>query len=341
MGQEKISLSSPTEGLTPRPLSTPWLGSWDNLRQQAAVYPGQAISWKASDLAADALSVYLYGDALARPEFGGVCTTEGQGPSNINPISVSNSDGISALKCGYMAVMMAPGEKVQRDQWIEPIAAGPYQGLFRAATSAARAKCQSLQAFDDTANAGGSVPGRMCSAFLFLHPGSEGLIGATGPSDVLTGVTTETPYAISSIAVQQKIAANSAKVGSRYRASFAIRAANGASGATLFKAYLASAYVTGVPVSGSIFYSSISTTPGSGDVVQVSAELYVSALSGSNNVSLAGTATVGAPGTATARSLGIYATFDPTVDNYLVVTDTPNNNADQSQLLFLSLEKVG
>lgn len=339
MAQETISLSSPTEGPWARTFSDPLFGQWDQLRNQEAMYPGQAIAFKNSALAADNRSIYVYGNASARAEFGGVCTTYSTSPGNLNAISTTNSDTVSALKAGYMAVMMAPGQVVRRDQYLEPISSGTYRGLWKVATGNS-GPAQALQAFDDSANVDGAVPGRMCSAFIFPQAAAgAGVIAAVGPSDVLTGTTSETAYKLATVPLALPLLANSVKVGSRLKCVFAITAQNGASGATVFKAYLQSA--AGVPTAASKFYESISSTPGAGDVVQVSAEFYVSALSGSNNVFLEGTATVGTPGTATARSLGVSCTIDPTVTNYLTITCTPNNNADQSLLQFVSYEKVG
>lgn len=337
MAQEKTSISSPTEGLTAAPFSTPNLGLYDQIRNQVPVYPGQAVSFKSSTDQLDFLKVYLFGDALARPEFGGVCITQSNSPTNLNPACTSNSDGISILKFGRAALMLAPGQVVERDEWLEPIPSGTYQGLWRVASSPATGIAQSMQPYDDSANIEESAPGPMITAMVFERSQGSGLIGgrAVGPSDTMTGVAVETAYKIGSDAVTRTIPANSSKVGDRYRIVFACAALNGASGATLFKGYL-----NGLADTGSRFYSSISTTPSSGDVVQVTAELYIAALTGSNNVRLSGTATVGTPGTATARSLGINCTMDVTQDNEITISCTPNNNADQSVLSFLSVEKV-
>jgi hypothetical protein len=338
---EKTTLSSPTEGWVAAPFSTPNLGEYDQLRNQSAIYPGQAVSFKASLDPADFLDVYLYGDPLARPEFGGVCITSSNSPGNQNPVCTDNSNGISILKVGRAAVMLAPGEVIERDQYLEVIPSGAYQGCFRAASSPGSAVAQSMQPKDDSDNEDGALPGALITAMILERPASSGLVGgrALGPSDTLTGVTTETAYVYTvgttHPVMQRTIPANSAKVGDRYRVVFAGQALTGASGATIFKAYAGGAIAgTGK------FWQSISTTPAQGDVFQVIAELYINALTGSNNVSLSGAAIVGTPGAATARSLGIACTMDLTVDNQIYVTDTPNNIADQSQLTFLSLEKV-
>lgn len=339
MALEKTSLSSPTEGPWGAPFSMPGVGLYDQIRNLEAVYPGTAVSFKASTDQLDHLYVYKYGNALARPEFGGVVLTYSNSPDNLNPICTTNAAVISILKAGRAGIMLAPGQVVERDQYLEPIPSGPYQGLWQVAASAANARAQAMQAYDDSANADGDAPGRIITALVLPGLAGAGLIGAEGPSNTLTGTTSETEYTIGTgptlRSVRETIPAYSLKVGDRLRIVFAIRAVNGASGATVFKAYLA-----GKAVAASLFYTSISTTPSAGDVVQVQADLYLAAASGSNNVSLSGTATVGTPGTATARSLGIFSTLDPTVDNTVTVTCTPNNNADQSQLLFLSVEKL-
>lgn len=336
MSQEKTSISSPTDGLTAAPFSTPGLGLYDQIRNQMPVYPGQAVSFKSSTDPLDFLRVYLFGDALARPEFGGVCITQSNSPDNLNPACVANHDGISIMKFGRSAVMLAPGEIIERDQYLEVIPSGPYQGLWRAASGGA-VHAQSMQPYDDSGNALGDAPGPMITAMVFEVPVSSGLLGgrAVGPSDTLTTVAVEMAYKIGADAVTRTILANSVKVGDRFRIVFASAALNAASGATLFKGYL-----NGIADAGSLFYSSISTTPASGDVVQVIAELYIAALTGSNNVRLSGVATVGTPGTATARSLGISCTMDVTQDNEVTISCTPNNTADQSVLEFLSVEKV-
>jgi hypothetical protein len=337
MALEKISLQSPTEGWVAAPFSMPGVGEYDQIRNLEAVYPGTAVSFKASTDQLDFLSVYKYGNVLARPEFGGVVATYSNSPDNLNPICTTNAAVISILKAGRAGIMLAPGEVIERDQYLEPIPSGAYQGLWRAAAGPATAYAQAMQPYDDSANAAGDLPGRIITALILPRAAGSGLLGALGPSLTLTGTTTETEYTIGSppAVLSRTIPANSVKVGDRFRIVFAIEALNGASGATLFKAYL-----NGKAATTSRFYSSISTTPSSGDVVQVAADLYIAALSGSNNVFLSGMAVVGAPGTATARSLGISCTMDVTVDNTITVSCTPNNNADQSELTFLSVEKL-
>jgi len=74
--------------------------------------------------------------------------------------------------------------------------------------------------------------------------------------------------------------------------------------------------------------------------VDFTVEVYINAASGSNNASLSGFVSAGTPGTATARAIPGLATIDLTANQVITIANTPNNNADSSKLLFLSVEKV-
>jgi len=115
---------SPVDGSVAQPVASGRYGMHDPLRQQVAVVIGQAYSFKDSTNPADRLSIYLFGDALARPELGGVIAQDGNAPTMSIAAATGDSDCATGIFCGYAPILLAPGEVVKRGQHLEPIPTG-------------------------------------------------------------------------------------------------------------------------------------------------------------------------------------------------------------------------
>lgn len=319
---------SPVDGSVARPVASGRYGMHDPLRQQVAVVIGQAYSFKDSTNPADRLSIYLFGDALARPELGGVIAQDGNAPTMSIAAATGDSDCATGIFCGYAPILLAPGEVVKRGQHLEPIPAGANRAMWRTSpTGPAIAR----QYYD---NSGGSE-GALISADLLLESDPSGFeVVAVGPSNALTGVTVETAYAATLPALATRtIKANTLRVGDRLRAVACVLSGNIAAGANTVKGRING-------VAGALLFTAPAVTFAAADVVQYESEWYVSAVGASGNISQSGGVCAGVPGTATKRAVVGQIAIDTTVDNVVTITNTPNNIADTSTLLFLSVDKL-
>lgn len=325
MGLSLISYKGPVKGFPPLKASSENYGMESECRQQEAVVVGKAAAWKNSALAADLMSYYLFGHASARPEFAGVVASLGNAPTLDIPASTTDSDGTQICYAGICPVMLAPGESVRRGGYLEPIPSGTYRAMFRAA------ECGPVQAMQAASNTGET--GMLISGIVLVGCQGAGLIDAVGPSDELTGTTDETVYKIGTAPVIVDVPANSLRVGDRLRVNFAISAGIASGGA-----YVVKLYADGI---GTAALATMSVTlAGTSDVYSGQVDLYVKALSGSNNVAVSGMVAAGTAGTATYRPVGAVATVDLTQINSISLAATPNAGGDKTTLQFLSVEKL-
>lgn len=324
---ETISGHAPFGGPEPCPAGQGRYGIDDQMRPQEAMLPGMAVSRMDTTSNANNRSIYKFGNALARPEFYGVLTTKGTAPQLTVNASSTNADTVSVLYAGYAPVLLAPGQTVKPGQYLEPIVGGSYQAMFRVMS----AGVSHIVARDYADNSGGTE-GIWVGADIFGGRSGSGLLGVVGPSANLTGTTSETAYGLAAAATVT-IPAYSLRVGSRLRITGAVLSNNIAAGNNTVKGY-----VNGI--GSSALFTAAATTFAASDVVDFSVEVYINAASGSNNASLSGFVSAGTPGTATARAIPGLATIDLTANQVITIANTPNNNADSSKLLFLSVEKV-
>lgn len=323
---EVITGNPPFDGSEPCPTGQGRYGVDDQMRNQQDLLPGMAVSRENTTSNANRKNIWKYGDSHARPEFLGVVFTKGTAPQLTVKQSVTNADVCSVLYKGYCPVLLAPGQVVRPGQWLEPIPAGASQALFRVA-AAGKGVAQSRDYMDNSAGTAGVWVG--CD--LGCAP-AGGLIGAVGPSAALTGVTIETAYGLPAVATVT-IPANSLRVGDRLRVVASVLSNNMAAGANTAKVRING-------IAGALLATAPAVTFAAADVVDFVSDLYVSAIGGSGNLSQSGIISAGTPGTATARAIPGQVAIDTTVDNVLTVTNTPNNVADSSTLLFLSVEKL-
>ena len=317
---------SPVDGSVAQPVASGRYGMHDPLRQQVAVVIGQAYSFKDSTNPADRLSIYLFGDALARPELGGVIAQDGNAPTMSIAAATGDSDCATGIFCGYAPILLAPGEVVKRGQHLEPIPTGANQAMWRTSpTGPAIAR----QYYDNS----GGTEGALISADLLLESDPSGFeVVAVGPSAALTGVTVETAYGLPAAATRT-IKANTLRVGDRLRAVACVLSGNIAAGANTVKGRING-------IAGALVFTAPAVTFAAADVVQYESEWYVSAVGESGNISQSGGVCAGVPGTATKRAVVGQIAIDTTVDNVVTITNTPNNIADTSTLLFLSVDKL-
>lgn len=323
MGFTTLSSQSPVDGSVAIPVAAGRYGMDDQLRQQEAVVVGKAYSYMDSDDPADRKSIYLFGNALARPELGGVIAQDGNAPTMVIAAATGDADTTTGIFAGYAPVLLAPGEVItSRGQHLEPIPTGTYQAMWRVSESG---PAIARQAFD---NSGGTA-GALVSADLFLcceQPPES--VSAVGPSSDLMGVTVETAYDVT-----RTIAKNSLRVGDRLRFVSIVKAGNGAAGANTVKGYING-------IGSGVLFTAPATTFSANDTVVSFIDAYVASIGASGSLSLAGQLTTGTIGTATARASASSLTIDTTVDNVVTIANTPNNIADTSSLLFLSVERL-
>lgn len=324
---ETISGYAPFGGPEPCPAGQGRYGIDDQMRPQEAMLPGMAVSRMDTTSNANNRSIYKFGNALARPEFYGVLTTKGVAPQLTVLQSTTNADTISVLYAGYAPVLLAPGQVVRPGQYLEPIPSGPSQAMFRVSS----AGVSHVVARDYADNSGGTA-GIWVGADIFGGRAGSGLLGVVGPSANLTGVAVETAYGLPAAATIT-IPAYSLRLRDRLRIVGAVLSNNLAAGGNVVKGY-----VNGI--GSSALFAAPATTFAANDVVDFHIEAYVNAISGINNLSLSGSVSAGTPGTATARAIAGLATLDLTAAQVITITNTPNNIADSSKLLFLSVEKV-
>lgn len=325
MGFTTLDGQSPPDGSIAQPIASGRYGMHDSIRQLEAVVIGKAYSFKNSTDPADRLSVYLFGNASARPELGGVIAQDGNAPTMNIAIATGDADCAQGCFAGYAPILLAPGEVVRRGQHLEPIPSGAYQAQWRVSLTG---PAKSRQYFDNSAG----TEGALISADIFEccdEPGAGE--SAAGPSDALTLTTAETAYKIGSTAVTRTIEANSLRVGSRLKVVVSVTATTGAAGGNIVKVYING-------IGSGVIATSPTVTYANGDVYDMIAEGYISAIGASGSLRLSGFQAFGAPGTATARPVAAALTIDTTVDNLVTVAVTPNNNSDSTTLQFLSVE---
>lgn len=328
MGLSQISFKGPWRGYPPIKASEGNYGMESGCRQQEAVVFGMAAAWKNSTAQADNLSYYLFGHASAQPEFAGVVASMGNSPTLAIPVCTTDSEVTQICYAGICPVLIAPGETITRGDYLEPIPAGANRAMFR---KAACGPVQSMQSADNSAG----ITGMMISGIVMPDCAAPGLIGAVGPSTELTGVAVETVYSagVTPAPVVVDLPANGYRVGDRYRINFGITA-----GSTSGGAYVVKLYADGI---GSAALASMSRTlAGTGDVFQGQVDLYISALTGANNVAVSGMVAAGAPGTVTYTAVAGLASMDLTAINSISLAATPNANGDKTTLQYLSVEKL-
>lgn len=326
MGLSQISFKGPWRGYPPIKASESNYGMESGARQQEAVVFGMAAAWKSSSDPADNLSYYLFGHASAQPEFAGIVASVGNAPTLAIPVCTTDSEVTQICYAGICPALLAPGETVKRGDYVEPIPAGLNRAMFR------KAPCGPVQAMQSADNSGGTV-GMLISGIVIPDCQGSGLVGAVGPSDELTTVTVETVYKIGTAPVVVDLAADSFRVGDRYRINFGITA-----GSTSGGAYVVKLYADGI---GSSALATMSRTlAGTGDVFQGQVDLYIKALSGANNVAVSGSVAAGAPGTVTYTAVAGTASMDLTAINSISLAATPNAGGDKTTLQYLSVEKL-
>lgn len=319
----------PADGSEPLGAGEGQYGIDDSMRLGEIAKPGMALSRIDSAAAANRRTVYKFGNALARPEFYAVLTTKGPAPAMDVPATTTNANGVEVLYAGYAPVLLAPGEVIKVGDALEPINGGTYAAHWRKAPSG----CGPAFSRDSLDNSAGDAVAAWVGADIFGgNCCPAGVLGAVGPSANLTGVTVETAYGLPAAATIT-IPAYSLRVGDRLRIVGAVLSNNIAAGNNTVKGY-----IDGIG-SGALF-TAAATTFAANDVVQFSIDLYIAAASGASNASMSGHVAAGAPGTATYRPVAGLLTLDLTTAQTVTITNTPNNIADSSKLLFLSVEKL-
>jgi len=318
---------SPVDGSVAQPVAAGRYGMLDPIRQQVAVVIGQAFSFKDSTNPADRLSVYLFGDPLARPELGGVIAQDGNAPTMSIAAATGDSDCATGIFSGYAPVLLAPGEVVKRGQHLTPIAVGANQGSWRVAASG---PAKSRQYFD---NSGGSEA-VLISADLFPISDESGFdVVSVGPSNALTGVTVETAYTATLPALATRtIRQNSLRVGDQLEFVGSVLSNNIAAGGNVVKGYING-------IGSGVLFTAPSVTFAANDVVDFRIRGRVQSIGASGSLALSGFVGAGVPGTATARVVVGSLTINTTVDNVVTIANTPSNIADSSTLQFLSVDR--
>lgn len=327
MGLLVLDGNSPHDGSEPIPVGQGRYGIDDQMRNLEVMTPGMAVSSMNSTSQADRKSIYKFGSASARPEFFGVVYTKGASPSMSLPICTDDASTVSVIYEGYAPLLLAPGQTVRRGQWLEPIPSGTSQAYFRVATTG-RGVAQARNYCD---NSSGTEP-IWVGADLVKSPGLSGILGAVGPGSNLTGTTSETAYGAAAAATVT-IPAYSLRAGDRFRIVGTVLSNNIAAGNNTVKGYING-------IGSGVLFTAPAVTFAANDVVDFQIDCYVASIGGSGSVSLSGSVAAGTPGTATHRAIPGSLTMDTTVANVVTIANTPNNNADSSKLLFLSVERL-
>lgn len=315
----------PAEGSEPFGAGEGQYGIDDSMRLGEAAKPGMALSRIDSALAANRRTVYKFGNALARPEFFAVLTTKGPAPEMIVPATTNNDNVVEVLYAGYAPVLLAPGEVVKIGDALEPINGGTYAAHWRKAPSGC-GPAFSRDSLDNSAE--GAVAAWVGADIFGGNCCPAGVLGAVGPSANLTGTTSETAYDKT-----VDIAGYSLRVGDRLRIVGCVLSNNIAAGNNTVKGYIDG-------LASGVLFTAAAATFAASDVVQFAIDLYIAAASGSNNVSMSGLVASGTPGTVTYRPVAGLLTMDLTATQTVTIANTPNNIADSSKLLFLSVEKL-
>lgn len=326
MGLTTLSFKGPWRGFPPIKASEANYGMESGARQQEAVVFGMAAAWKNSTAQADNLSYYLFGHASAKPEFAGVVASFGNSPTYSIPVCTTDAEVTQICYAGICPVLLAPGETVKRGDYLEPIPAGTNRAMFR------KAACGPVQSMQIADNSGGTV-GMLISGIVLPDCAGAGLIDAVGPSSELTGTTDETVYKVGTTPLVIDLPAYGYRVGDRFRINFGITA-----GSTSGGAYVVKLYADGI---GSAAFATMSRTlAGTGDVFQGQVDLYISALTGANNVAVSGMVAAGAPGTVTYTAVAGLASMDLTAINSISIAATPNGVGNKTTLQYFSVEKL-
>lgn len=326
MGLSTISYKGPVRGYPPIKASEANYGMESGVRQQEAVVFGMAAAWKNSTAPADLMSYYLFGNALARPEFAGVVASLGNSPTLNIPVCTTDSEVTQICYAGICPVLLAPGEVVRRGQYLEPIPSGANRAMFRAAP------CGPVQAMQYADNSAGTV-GMLISGIVLPACDGAGLLGVRGPSDALTTVAVETVYKVGTTKQVVDVPANSLRVGDRLSIDFSITSNIASTGAYVIKLYADDI--------GSAALATLSKTfAGANEVAQGKVELCVLALSGANNVALSGAVAIGVPGTATYTPIAALASLDLTQANSIALAATPSAVGDSTTLQYFSVAKL-
>jgi hypothetical protein len=327
MGLDKISFTGTLLGSTAIPAGSARFGLVDGARQQETVVIGMAAAWADSAIQDAVKNYYKYGNVLGRSEFAGVVATSGQ--ASLLQFTACTADSEASQICfqGLAPVLLAPGESVRRGQYLEPLAGGVSQGMFRVSNCG---PVQAHQSYDNSAETGGAL----ITGLILAGCEAEGLLYAAGPSDELTDTTDQMVYSISGSPMEYPLPPNSLRVGDRLRLTFGIVSGAGSAGA-----YTVIGYING-PGSGPLFTKTVTFTA-AGEVIQGQIDLYISSLDPPvNNLSKSGMVAAGDIALATYGPVAPQTSVDPTIENKISLAATPSAIGDMTTLLFLSVEKL-
>jgi len=322
MALSTIRGTAPFMGGKPTPISEGKQGRIGGLRNKEAVVTGAAVSRSATNTTAALLDIWLYGNSSARAEFLGVVATDGAAPTLSIAASANDDEVVDVITDGYAKVLLAAGQTVRKGQWLEPIPDAT--GHFRVASGGHGVAF----AESDVDNSAGSVA-VFCGAFIRQDDIASGVVGSAGISATITGVAVETAYA-GTVDIPRN-----PRVGDLFRISGCARGLNGAAGNNTIKGYIDG-------IGSTEIFTSPAVTFNANDVCTWSIYVRIVSLGAGGTMSVWGEVGFGAPGTATMRAQGSAGavTIDTTQANTVTIAVTPNNNADQSRLEGLVVEKL-
>lgn len=289
-------------GAEPIPAGQGLFGSIDAVRQQETVSPGMAVVHRLSTDATTYRDAFKFGNASGRGEFWGVVSTKGGSPTMDIVAFAGNGQGISVLFLGYAPVLVGPGQTVRRGMFLEPIASGTGQAMFRPVLAGGRGVVQALADCDNSAGTSGAWVSGYVNAAGF---GTGLVFRQLVDSNTLTNSAAETVFN-----QFPTLPARSITLDSVYRLRAKVRVPSGNAADTL----ILRARLGGV--AGALLSTSptVDVTDGGGDIGVV--DLVVSfraPLGAVTPVQAAGFTGLGVPITATSRITGTLATA-PTVD---------------------------
>lgn len=318
MAFTQLTGTAPFSASKPCPISEGRQGMVGGLRNREAMVTGSAVARSATNTTAALLDIYKHGNASARAEFFGVLSTDGAAQDMAVPAATDDSNTVNVITDGYAKALLAPGQTVRKDQWIEPIPDGT--GYFRLASG------NNGVAFaeSDVDNSGGSDPVYIGAHFRKRDQASVLLGKIAGPSATVTNTASETAYSLT-VTVPKYTARSSNKA----RIVGGVRCLNTGASATVIKVKLGSL----------VLCTSASLTPNANDIYVFSLDLDFRS---STAVLVSGCqSTFAAAGTAAALAvMPAVGTYDATVANDVSVTVTygGTSTSDQTRLETLSVE---
>lgn len=119
-------------------------------RLQEAGVTGQAVSYRASTTAKQYLDFFLVGSASARPEFFGVLSTDGPGPTFALPATTIDGGEIRVQYRGVAKLALAFSQTIVAGDLLEPVWSGAERGYWKKATGPGTAQAVALESVTST-----------------------------------------------------------------------------------------------------------------------------------------------------------------------------------------------